>query len=803
MIVGEAPGAEEERQGIPFVGPTGAMVDQLLGDNNVKRSEVYLTNVVKVRPPNNSLKDLKLIGYKIDDFLPQLWEEINLLKPNCILALGNTALEQLTSHRGIEKYRGSILTTTQGFPKVVPSIHPASLLHKDADSKLRSWKDLTFIRWDFARAIKESQTHELELPHRNLIVCKSNIDLYRFFSVNSNKTKVSVDIETFRTIPICISFAFDRHCAISVPLFNTLTDKNHSGMTKSDQIQCWKDIAEILANSRIQKIGQNFKFDSDQLEHPYNRTINFGLKVRGFFFDTQLAFRTLYCELPASLGFIASVLTREPYYKDEGKEYNPKKDKLDKLLLYNAKDAVVTFEAYEEESRELEERGLTDFFYQRVMPFHPFYREIESRGILRDNFQKNLLSEKYKDRQLELTQELEGLIGVTGFNPASPKQVGVLLFEVLKIPLRKGTDEKTLDALMRNTVKDTKKKRIIELILEIRKVRKTIGTYINSKAHPDGRLRTQYRLMLETGRTSTNVCKPPTTTEVMGLAFQTITKHGEVGADLRSQFIPDVGHVFLEPDLSGAEARVVAILSRDARLIKIFKYNIDVHRVTTGWIEGNCPDELLNRFYLVEDHEECIELAKKINKMLKGLINDEQRQIGKKFRHAGNYDMQKRTASENASVSEWRAGQILERFHSTNPGVQQVFHREIRECLQSNDRKLVNPFGRERQFLNRWGDELFKEAYAQIPQSTVSDHLKFSMIKIASRAPWLRIVQESHDSFLSLCPKNMIEASIPIIKSELESPIDFSRCSLPRGELIIPCEISLGEKNWLEMRKIA
>lgn len=810
MIVGEAPGANEEAQGIPFVGATGKMVNEFLANAGISREEVYLTNVVKYRPPGNNINLLySLEGKIVDDYMPQLWDEIDALKPNCILALGNTALKGLTGMQGIEKYRGSILQTIRGYPKVVATLHPASLMHKEADGKMRAWGDRVFIQWDFNRAVQQSKFQDLNRPYRNIIVAKSSLDVMRYFQRNEGKRFAAVDIETFKTIPICIGIAYSRDEAISIPLFNMLSSTNTSGITRTDMLCIWQEVARFIADPRILKIGQNFKYDETQLSTPYNRTINFGMSPRGLFFDTHLAFRTLYPELPASLAFITSVLTEEPYYKDEGKEYNPKKDKLDVLLRYNAKDAYTTFEAFEEMSRELQERELEDFFFNRVMPLHPFYKRMEGIGMMRDKFQQRFLSEKYKLQEEELQNELNSLtvmFGVESVNVASngPKnQVAKLLYGAMSIPLRGGTDEKTLDALMRNNVKDPIKRRVIELILEVRKVRKTRGTYVDAETHPDGRIRSGFKIMLETGRTSSSICKPPVTTTKMGLAYQTITKHGDVGSDIRGMFVPDKGYVFLEPDLSGAEARVVALLARDAKMLKMFEYNVDIHRMTYSWIVGNTPDALVRAFFETNEFFESQRLAAEINKLLKGLINDEDRQLGKKFRHAGNYDMGKRTASINASISELRSGKILKRFHDTNPGIQNIFHKEIQEALRDNNRTLVNPFGRERQFYNRWGDELFKEAYAQIPQSTISDQTKFAAQRIERRASYIRIVMESHDSFLALCPISHVDRTLPIIKEEMEQPINFSNCTLSRGTIVIPSEIKMGTRSWLEMEVVA
>ncbi len=84
----------------------------------------------------------------------------------------------------------------------------------------------------------------------------------------------------------------------------------------------------------------------------------------------------------------------------------------------------------------------------------------------------------------------------------------------------------------------------------------------------------------------------------------------------------------------------------------------------------------------------------------------------------------------------------------------------------------------------------------------MSDHVKFAMKRIELRAPWVEFLQESHDSFLAQIKPDKLEETKLIIHEELEAPIDFSKCSLPRGELIIPCDFSVSTTNWQEMRKV-
>src|SRR5437016_2768083 len=124
MIIAEAPAKNEEEQGISLVGPSGQIVWDMLSP--ITRDEVYVTNVVKVRCPDNDIKKLPLLGKRIEDFLEELDREIEGIKPNCILAFGNIALQYLTGNYGIKKWRGSILKHYSRNIKVVPTIHPAS-----------------------------------------------------------------------------------------------------------------------------------------------------------------------------------------------------------------------------------------------------------------------------------------------------------------------------------------------------------------------------------------------------------------------------------------------------------------------------------------------------------------------------------------------------------------------------------------------------------------------------------------------------------------------------------------------------
>src|SRR5258708_21035819 len=185
MVVGEAPGKNENEQGIPFVGASGDILNDCLQKAGVRRSEVYVTNVCKYQPPMNDLTKLHLIDVKLEEQANWMWEhEISAFHPRCILAVADTALEYTCGVTGILNYRGSILLAKDGVTKVVPTVHPAALFNRYQEGKQVGGLEYTYIKLiesDIARAVEESRTRELILPDRQIDICHSSLDLYRFF----------------------------------------------------------------------------------------------------------------------------------------------------------------------------------------------------------------------------------------------------------------------------------------------------------------------------------------------------------------------------------------------------------------------------------------------------------------------------------------------------------------------------------------------------------------------------------------------------------------------------------------------
>jgi uracil-DNA glycosylase family 4 len=780
-IVGEAPGEQEHNAKRPFVGPSGQILDGLLKQAGISRSECWVTNVVKYRPPGNNIKKVKnLAAYK-----SFLINELRTINPRIILALGNIPLQALTGNTGITQWRGSILSCPELGKRVIPTYHPSYLLRSD------SIIDKSVAEFDVQRLVEEMSLKPI--PSRNLVVIRDSAQLHRYIQKweQQGVKNVTADIETHKSIPVCLGFGPSRHEAISVPLFNELWGTQFANYPDRELAEFWKMADYILRKFGV--IGQNWKFD-------YSKLYPMGFRVKNFVADTMLMSHTRFPELPKGQAFLASIWTREPFYKLEGKEFNPKKDSSDRLFLYNAKDCAVDYEIFEVLDKELQEFGVRDFYYNFVHHLHNLYFQVEREGIQCDFEKRKELKDKFSELKLQNDKELESIVG-RSINVNSSKQVCALLYDELKLPERKGkayynaqgdyvqgrtADEDTIIALQANWgERKPKIIPIIDLILKGRGYTKIMGTYIDACPDYDGRYRTNIQIVgTETGRTANKIFTPPSRPEPIGLGFQVIPH------DLFEMMVPDDGYYYVECDLSQAEARIVDLLCEDYEGLKEYD-TIDKHAKTARIILGLAHD---------------FPITKK----------SPERFLGKTSRHAGSYDMGKHRAmltintdakkyGINISVSEWRAGKILENFHEAYPLIRKVFHASVQNALASGGRILVNPFGRKRIFGGRWGDQLFKEAYAFIPQSTVGDVVKRAMLYIRHTIPEIRIVMEKHDALGFLIPKAELDSYAKVIKAGLEMATDFSSCSISRGTLVIPCEFEVGDKNLkdLEPYKVA
>jgi DNA polymerase len=148
MFIGEGPGFEEDRQGLPFVGPAGQLLTKMIQAIELRREDVYITNVVKCRPPENRVP----LEEEVEACRPFIEEEIRLIDPQILVPLGNSAAQALTqTKKKISDLRGHIFDFNGR--RLIPSFHPAYLL-RNPESKREAWEDLKKVRRIFDGADK-------------------------------------------------------------------------------------------------------------------------------------------------------------------------------------------------------------------------------------------------------------------------------------------------------------------------------------------------------------------------------------------------------------------------------------------------------------------------------------------------------------------------------------------------------------------------------------------------------------------------------------------------------------------------
>jgi uracil-DNA glycosylase len=312
MIVGEAPGADEERLGIPFVGASGQELNRMLHEAGISRSECFVTNVARERPYQNDIsnfiakakKDVtkdhvlfrdKWVRSPISDGANLLLSEIKSVSPNIIIALGNTPLWALTGKWGITKWRGSMLYADKIPAKVIPTIHPAAVLRE------WSWRSIAVA--DLKRAARFRDGSDYPKPAWNFAIGRSFPETVQilenlYATLIQQPTWIDFDLETRHGHIDCAGISWSSTDAICIPF-----------MSRSRAAGHWSDWEEgtlvyllykILTHPNALVRGQNLLYD---LQYTYRHWL-FTPRVKQ---DTMIAHHVAFAGMKKSLDFQASL----------------------------------------------------------------------------------------------------------------------------------------------------------------------------------------------------------------------------------------------------------------------------------------------------------------------------------------------------------------------------------------------------------------------------------------------------------------------------------------------------------------
>lgn len=800
FFIADHPTGQDVETGYALTGYNARELEKFCKEQNLNLNDFWRSCLIKEELPKKNedeKKEAEAIQRLVEQYGPLLTEEINDLKPNLLIPLGELSFNYLTNLQNIRKFRGSILQPSGKFAlatenlKVLPILGPYPYLNQEYRLRVIS-------RIDFSKISKYLNDKPIPDNTHKIWVARNAAALRNFFDrsyqqvINKPGSFLVFDIETWFQIPICISFCFDGFESVCVPLMDTSID--------TDNRSLMFEMIDKLLRSPIPKVNQNIKYDWKILER-------WGFVVNNIIGDTMLASSVLYCEFPKNLGFLTSIYTELPYFKDEGKQFDPDKNKRDRYYLYNAKDSLADHQIYTTQLTELNELNVRPV-YDNLIRILPIYRRMEDRGIRIDKMKQNELLNKYSSLFSIEALKCRRLLNVDYFNPLSPQQCKEAIFGELGYRKVRGmktskdgtpsTDENSLDLLLVYGEPERAPStgpQVLRSIVAARKFQK-VKEILELHLHPDDRFRCEYNLAgTENGRSSASETTDQFIYEDsrgkvcvvnLGHSLQTIGKHGFMadgityGKELRQMFVPTPGYVFVECDLKGAEAMVDRILSGVFDL-SVF-YNPGIHKYT-GSLLYDCAPSDIKKSILVDGVDRY--------------------HMSKTVRHAAERNIGPAMLSIITQRPLRECKDILNKLHSAEPQIIGTFHRDVIGALNNSEHCLVAPNGRRRAFFDRIDKGTYNEGISFLPQAIVSDQTKFSGIGKtfcdSSIYQWAALLAESHDSALAEVRKDKALEYARRYKNNIEGDaIDFSTCTLKRNfKLTIPCETMVGE-SWYE-----
>ena len=415
----------------------------------------------------------------------------------------------------------------------------------------------------------------------NYRILDSDIDILDFLEKVELKRSLAFDTETTGIDPlqadlVGMSFALEPEEAYYVPI--------PSDWEKAKQIT--NRFKEILESPTIQKIGQNIKFDMNVLK-------KYGVRIQGPLFDTLIAHYLINPEYRHNLNYLAETYLNyrtihiEDLIGTKGKnQLNMRDVPLTKIVDYACEDADITLKLKLVFEKMIEENNLSNLFYEIEMPLVPVLADMEETGVRLD---VNVLKQSSKgltEHLFRMEKDIYEMAGIE-FNIASPKMVGEILFDRLKI-IEKAKKTKTGQYTTSEEVLESMKSKhpIVGKILEYRKLKKLLSTYVDALpaliSPTDHKVHTTYnQAVTATGRlSSTNP------------NLQNIPIRDDEGKEIRRAFIPNDSCLFFSADYSQIELRIMAHLSQDANMIEAFREGQDIHQITAAKIYGVPVEEV-------------------------------------------------------------------------------------------------------------------------------------------------------------------------------------------------------------------
>ena len=533
-----------------------------------------------------------------------------------------------------------------------------------------------------------------------------------------------------------------------------------------DQSEAKAIVAEFKSvfENDAQKIGQNIKYDVEVL-------MQYGVQVSGFLYDTMIAHYLLHPDQKHNMDEMAQYFLNykpvsiETLIGKKGKNQGTMRDvPIEKITEYASEDADITLQLKEALDKDLEQDHLVKLFREIESPLINVLAKMENEGV---NLDVPALEEYSKELEKDVIEHRDKIYKLAGvdFNVDSPKQLGEVLFDHLKIDekakkTKSGQYETREDTLQ----KLAEKHEIIPLILDYRSIKKLKSTYVDSlpeMVNPKtGRVHTNYmQTVAATGRLSSN-----------NPNLQNIPIRTERGRYVRKAFIPrDNEHVLLAADYSQVELRIIAALSGDEGMKEAFRKGHDIHAATAAKVFG----------VALED------------------VNREQRGRAKAVNFGIAYGQGAFGLSQNLNISRGEAKEIIDSYFNEFPGLLKYKEDSIERCRERGyaetllGRRRNMPDINSRNHTVRAAAE--RNAINAPIQGSAADIIKIAMINIhdlfEQEGFRSKMILQVHDELVFDTHKSELERITPIIRREMETAF----------EIDVPLVVDINHGiNWLE-----
>lgn len=550
-----------------------------------------------------------------------------------------------------------------------------------------------------------------------------------FFSLDTETT--GIDPITAELVGMSFSFAENQAFYVPVPA------------NREEALTIVNIFKPAFENPDSLKIGQNIKYDLIMLA-------NYGVTLKGKMFDTMIAHYVLQPELRHGMDYLAEIYLKYETIKIEeligakGKKQGNMRDLAPEAVYkYACEDADVTLKLKQVLENELETNGVKKLFEEIEMPLVPVLAYMERNGVRIDTDALKETSRHFTARMNQIEEEVHQLAGME-FNIASPKQVGEVLFDRLKI-VEKAKKTKTGQYVTSEEVLESLrgKHEIVGKILEHRGLKKLLGTYIDALPQlinpATGRIHTSFnQTVTATGRLSSS-----------NPNLQNIPIRNEDGKEIRKAFIPDEGCEFFSADYSQIELRIMAHLSNDPHMIEAFQKDQDIHAAT----------------------------AAKIYKVKLEEVTREQRSKAKTANFGIIYGISVFGLAERLNVDRKEAKALIDGYFENYPNVKAYMDQSIQEAREKGYIETI--FKRKRYLPDINSKNAVVRGYAErnainAPiQGSAADIIKVAMIRIYQRFQeegiHSKMILQVHDELnFSVLPEEK-EKVQQIVISEMEA----------------------------------